>query len=186
MVERVKDQGIVVSVTDHEGDDSAVTQIKDRTQIDLVNLNAIIPFEFCYICCPLLVWFLSVELSIQEIIGYVLRVIGLPGTSIVAILDRRLNTPFPTDTKHALIVDCQAVVDFQIIPKSTVSFIRALHVYLLQLVRNLLILLLPRRQSSTVPLIIGRSGDMQHATSLADWITGRLDCLVKIRLPYLR
>ena len=39
-------QGIVVSVTKYIGDDSAVTQVEDCTQVNLVYRNPFIPSDF--------------------------------------------------------------------------------------------------------------------------------------------
>ena len=48
----------------------------------------------------------------------------------------------------------------------------------LQLLGNLFIFLLPGRQFSAVPLVIGRSGNVQHGASLIHRIAGFLDHLV--------
>ena len=54
-------------------------------------LVLIVPFEFSDICEPFLVWFICCELSIQDVFRDELRVIRLPGASVVRIFDRRLD-----------------------------------------------------------------------------------------------
>ena len=107
-------------------------------------LNAFIPFELRHIRQPLLVGLFSVEVPVQKVLGYVLRVLGLPCAAVVGIFNRGLNPTLPADTKHALVVDWNPVVDLQIIPEPTVTFLRLVHVHLLQLVSNLFVFLLPR------------------------------------------
>ena len=51
-VKGLKDQGIIVTVTDHKGNNTTVIEIQDGTEIDLVYLDAFIPFELCYIGQP--------------------------------------------------------------------------------------------------------------------------------------
>ena len=54
-IKRIKNQLVVVPVTNNAADDSPVTQIENRAQIELVDNRTFIPLELCYIGQPLFV-----------------------------------------------------------------------------------------------------------------------------------
>ena len=48
---------IIIVLTEHIGHDTPVTEIQNGTQIEFMYLNALIPFKFCHIGKPFLIWF---------------------------------------------------------------------------------------------------------------------------------
>ena len=79
-------QGIIVPVTKYIGNDSAVTQVKDCTQVNLVYCNPFIPFEFCNICEPFLVEIICMEITIYDVFCKELGILGMARTAIVGVL----------------------------------------------------------------------------------------------------
>ena len=74
-IKSLENQRIVIPVTYDIGNNTTVIEIKDRAEIDLVYLNAFVPFELCYIGQPFLVWLVRVEVSVKEILCYVLWIL---------------------------------------------------------------------------------------------------------------
>jgi hypothetical protein len=90
-------------------------------------LVLIVPFEFSDICEPFLVWFICCELSIQDVFRDELRVIRLPGASVVRIFDRRLDVSCSADPENSLVIDLYVVSAVQIIIDPAVSLGWILH-----------------------------------------------------------
>ena len=86
VVKGLEYQGIVVSVTKYIGNDSAVTQVKDCTQVNLVYCNPFIPFELCNICEPFLVEIICMEITIYDVFCKELGILGMARTAIVGVL----------------------------------------------------------------------------------------------------
>lgn len=78
----LKHQQIVVAVTNHVTDDSAVIEVQNGAQIYLVYLNALIPFEFRYVGKPFFIRLIRIELSVEQILGYVLWTLCLPRADV--------------------------------------------------------------------------------------------------------
>lgn len=87
-IQSIEYQSVVVSVTDDIGDDSAVIQVKDRTEIHLVYNGACVPLEFRHIRQSFLVGHGCVKLSVQLVLCNMLWVGSLSGTAVVLVLDR--------------------------------------------------------------------------------------------------
>ena len=151
-----------------------------------MNLYSFIPLELCHVCQPLLVRLFGVKVTVQKVLSNVLRILGLPSTAVVGVLNRGLDSALSAYSEHALVIDRNPMEDLQIISEPPVAFGRVLHVHLLQLVSYLLIFFLSRRQLPAVPFVIGRSGNVQQDASMVYRIAGFLDRLVQICLPYLR
>ena len=81
----LKHQRIVVAVTNHVTDDSAVIEVQNGAKIYLVYLNAFIPFEFRYVGKPFFIRLIRIELSVEQILGYVLRALCLPRADVAAV-----------------------------------------------------------------------------------------------------
>lgn len=64
LIQRIENQFVVVPVLNNIADDPPVTQVENRTQIELVDDRAFIPLELCYIGQPLFVWSSCPELSV--------------------------------------------------------------------------------------------------------------------------
>jgi hypothetical protein len=96
-------------------------------------LILIVPFEFCDICEPFLVWFVCRELSVQDVFRYELRIIRLACASVVRILDRGLDVSGSADPENSLVVDLYAMVTIQVIIDPAVSLSRVHHMDLFDL-----------------------------------------------------
>lgn len=123
-------------------------------------IHALIPLELCHICEPFLIGLIRMELAIQQVFGYVLRIAGTPGTTVTGILDCGPDILCRAYTKHALVIDMNAIVVFQIITDASVSLIRGLVVNALNEPRKLLILSCLSAYLATDPFVVGRPRDM--------------------------
>ena len=153
-------QRIVVSFAYHIGDNTPVIQVQNSAEIQLVYLHALIPLKLCHICEPFLIGLVCVELAIQQVFGYVLRIAGTPGTTVTGILDCGPDILHPAYTKHALVIDVYSIVVFQIITDAPVSLIRGLVVNALNEPCKLLILSCLPAYLATGPFVVGRTRDM--------------------------
>ena len=157
LVEGLEHQRIVVPFAYDVGNDASVVQVKDGTEIELVYLDTLIPLEFRDVGEPLFVGFVRTKLSIEQILGDVLRVLRLPGATVVAVLDGRLDTLGAADSENALVVDMDIVVVPKFVIDATVSLVRTLHVDLLHLFSKRLVLCRPGAQLAGCPLVICRA-----------------------------
>ena len=85
-IKRVKNQLVVISVTINIADDSPVTQIENRTQIEFVDDRIFIPLKLCHIGQPLFIWPSCPELPVQKILCCYLRVRSISGTPLFSEL----------------------------------------------------------------------------------------------------
>ena len=110
LVEGFENQRIVVALTKHIGHDAPVTEIQNGTQIEFVYLSSLIPLEFCYIGEPLLVGLCGIEPPVQKILGKILRIPRLPGTSAVVVFHGRAYISGSADAEHPLVIDMNVMV----------------------------------------------------------------------------
>jgi len=101
---------IIIVLTEHIGHDTPVTEIQDGTQIEFMYLNALIPFEFCHIGKPFLIWFLRVELSVQQVFNKILGSLCPSGAATVIVLYSGADIFGPADAQHPFIIDVDAIV----------------------------------------------------------------------------
>ena len=120
-------QRIVVVVTDNVGNDAAVIEVKNGAEINLVYLCALIPLKFCYIGEPLFIRFVRIELTIEQILGDILRILSLPGATVVAVLDGGLDALGAADSQDTFVVHMNAVVVPQFVIEAPVAFVRTFH-----------------------------------------------------------
>ena len=71
----LKNQRVVIPVSDHIGNNATVIKVEDRAEVNLVYLNALIPFELSNICEPFLVRPVRMKITGKKILSYVLRII---------------------------------------------------------------------------------------------------------------
>lgn len=121
-------QWIIVTLTYHKGNNAAIIQIKDCTQINFVNDCSFIPLEFRHIGKPLRVWFRRMEITIQYIFSNILRILSVASAAVVLVLNGRLDALDLANTQYVFVIDMNPVVMLQVIPDTPVSFVRALHV----------------------------------------------------------
>ena len=84
-VKGLENQWVVVPIADHIGDNSAIIEIEDRAEVDLVYLNAFIPFEFRYIGQPFLVRLVRMEVAVKEVFSNILRILCPPCSAMVTV-----------------------------------------------------------------------------------------------------
>lgn len=126
---------IVIALTQRIGRDAPVTEVQNSAQIKLMHLNTLIPFELRHISEPLLIGFVSVKLTAQQVFGKILRIPGLPGTAVVIIFHSRPYISGPADPQHSLVIDMDAIIMAQIVIQSPVVFIWAFRMDSFNLVR---------------------------------------------------
>lgn len=190
LVKGFENQRIIVVLTEHMGHDAPVTEIQNGAQIEFVNLNSLIPFEFCYIGEPLLVGLCGIELPIQKVLSKILRIFRLPGAATVAVLDRGADIPGPADTKHSLVVDMDTVVMTQIVIKPPIALVRTFCVDLLNLVRKSFIFGSSLAQLPGIPFVVSRASYMEqfagHFNGIALFRVCFPDGSIDMALSYFR
>ena len=122
-IKRVKNQLVVISVTNNIADDSPVTQIENRTQIELVDNWTFTPLELYYIGQPLFVGMPRPELSVQKILCCYLRVRGISGTALLSEFYGRLDMKHLAEIQDTFVAGSDIVVLFQIITDAAMSFV---------------------------------------------------------------
>ena len=123
LIQRIENEFVVVSVLNNVADDSSVTQIKDRTQIELVDDWAFVPLEFRHIRQPLFVWTTCPEFSVQKILCCHLWVRSISGTTLLSEFYGRLDMKRPAEIQNTFVAGSDIVVLFQIIPDAAMSFV---------------------------------------------------------------
>ena len=88
---------IVIVLTQRIGHDTPVTEVQNSAQIELMYLNALVPFEFRHISEPLLIGLISVKLAAQQVFSKILRILSLPGTTVVIVFHSRPYISNPAD-----------------------------------------------------------------------------------------
>ena len=166
LIQSLEYQRIVVVVTDHCRNDTAVIEIQDCTEIDLVNHRTFIPFELCDVSQPLLIGLVCMEFTVQQILGNMLRICSLSCAAMIGILDRGSDIQFPADSQYTLVIHGCAIVYFQVVPDASVALIRALCVDFLYHLSDMLVFILPGRDHSTAPFVVRGLRDAQDFACL--------------------
>mgnify|MGYP004547096413 CR=1 FL=1 len=122
-IKRVKNQLVVISVTNNIADDSPVTQIENRTQIELVDNWTFIPLELRYIGQPLFVGMPRPEFPVQTILCCYLRVRSISGTTLFSELHDGLDMKHTAEIQNTFVASSDIIVLFQIIPDAAVPFV---------------------------------------------------------------
>lgn len=189
-VKGVINQRVVVAVPDHISNDASVIQIKYGTEIDLTLLTVLVPFEFRNIRQPFLIRLVCMEVPVENILCQILRICGIPCTTMVRVLDGGLYVTAAADPQGTFVADVDIVVSFQIITDTTVTFVRTFGVDLFGKVCNTFILFLTFGQSSGKPVVVSIPGYAENAATRFYRITVFLmtvpDGHIQIALSYLR
>lgn len=154
-IEAIKDELVVIVVANGESNDSAVIEIQDGAQIELVNHGASIPLELCHVGQPLHVRGFCVEFAVQVVLRHMSRGCRTPGTSVPPELDGRLNVKNAVDAENTLVVDVNIMESVQFIPDSAMAHIWMYGVNFLNLVGNALIFLLTAALGVLHPAVVG-------------------------------
>ena len=185
----LKHQRIVVAVTNHVTDDSAVIEVQNGAKIYLVYLNALIPFEFRYVGKPFFIRLIRIELSVEQILGYVLWALCLPRATVAAVLDGGLNALGAADTQNAFVIDMYIVVMTQFVIDAPVALVRALRVNLLDLFRKRRVLYSTGTQFAGCPHIVCRARCVEQLTGqfngIARFLVRFSDRGIDMALSYL-
>ena len=188
--ECVKHQRIVIGIPNHIADNPSVIQIQDGTEIYFLYLNANVVLELSNIGQPFLVGLVCLKFPIQQIVCQIIWILALPGTAVVAVLNRGYNSAAPTDPEHSFVIHMGIVVTIQFILEPAVAHFRMLFVDVLNQISNTFVLSGSGRQFACCPSVISRSGNFQYLTRLIYWISLRFiaffDSKIQVRLPYLR
>ena len=131
LIQRVENEFVVVSVTNNVADDSSVTQIKNRTQIEFVDDWTFIPLKLCYIGQPLFVGMPRPKFPVQKILCCHLWVRSIFGTARLSEFYGRLDMKHPAEMQDTFVAGSDIVVLFQIIPDAAMTFVRMLLINLL-------------------------------------------------------
>ena len=123
LVKSFEYERVVIPFTDDMSDDAPVVQIEDGTQVELLRTVPIPVFELRDIGQPFLVWFVRMELAVQQVFGKILRILGPSGAVVVAVFDGGLDAPGPADAKDALIINMDSVVMPQLIIDPAVALV---------------------------------------------------------------
>ena len=118
--------------------------------------DTLIPFEFRHIGQPFLVWFVSMEFTVEQVPCYILRILGSPCTSMVTILDGGLYALGSANPENPLVVHMDAVVMSEIVIYAAVTFVRAVSMDFFYLFGNGCILLLSLARIPRCPFVVGR------------------------------
>ena len=179
---------IIIMLTEHIGHDTPVTEIQNGTQIEFMYLNALIPFEFCHIGKPFLIWFLRVELSVQQVFSKILGSLCPSGTATVIVLYSGTDISDPADAQHPFIIDVDAIVMAEIVVQSPVTFIRVFQMNLFNLVGQFLILRSPVAQLPGCPFVVSRTGHMEQFAGCLNrkpvFFTALFNGRINFPLPY--
>ena len=141
-----------------------VTEIQNGAQIELVDFVSLVPLEFCHIGKPLFVGLFSIKLSVQKILGKILRIFCVPGAATVVIFHGRAYISGPADAQHSLVIDMDAAVMAQVIVEPPVTLIRTFLVDLLKRVRKAFVLCSPLAQFTGSPFVVSRARCMEQFT----------------------
>ena len=152
----IENQGVIVRVSDNIGNDSAIIQVKDCTQINLVDFDADEILKLCHISQPFLVRSLCCKFSVQDVFRNELRVCCLPGTTVIGILDCGFNIFLTANPQHPLVICFDVVISFQVITYSAVALIRAFYMDLFNFISDSFIFCLISRNTSLEPFIVSR------------------------------
>ena len=190
LVKGLEYKWVIIPVADHIGNDTPVVEVQNCTEIDLVDLDALIPFELRYIRKPLLVGSLGVKLPAQQVFSNILRISGTSGATMIAVFDRGFNIALSANPQNSFVVDMNAVVMEKIVTDAAISFVRTFCVNFLYFLRQLFIFSSSGTFSTGQPPIICCPGYLEQCTGClycrSVFSAMFLDRSVNMALPYLR
>ena len=94
------------------------------------------------------------EIPVQVVSGDVCRIIAASGTALRLPLDRRLDAFFAADPQDTLIIHSDTMLPVQLIPYPPVSHVRMLFMDILDLLRDLFIILFAETDRAFQPAIV--------------------------------
>ena len=169
LIKGLENQRVIVAFTEYIGHNTPVTEIQNGAQIEFVNLGSLVPLEFCYISEPLLIGLCGIKLSVQKILGKILRIFCMSGAAMVVVLDRGTDISDLADAENPLVVDMNDAVMAQIVIEPPVALIRTFRMELFEFFRKPFILRSPPTQLPRSPLVVSRT---RRVEQLAGWLNG--------------
>ena len=125
-----------------------------------MDFYASVILEFCDIRQPFPVRSFCRKVSVQDVFSNELRIFSMPGASIVGVLDRRLDSFLPADSQYTLVVYLDPMITLQIIPDSSVAFIRSLRVDLFNLICNTFVFCVISGNAPVKPFVVSGTAYM--------------------------
>ena len=125
-----------------------------------MDLYASVILEFCDVRQPFLVRSFCRKVSVQDVFSNELGFFSMPGASIVGVLDRRLDSFLPADSQYTLVVYLDPMITLQVIPDSSVAFIRSLRVDLFNLICNPLVFCFISGNAPVKPFVVSGTAYM--------------------------
>lgn len=110
LVQGLEYQWIIVTFTNNKGYDSPVVKVKNGTQVHFMDNRILIPFEFCNIGQPFLIWGIGMEFTGKNVFCNVLRILRPSGATVAAVLNGGFYAFLPAYPKDTLIIYMNAVV----------------------------------------------------------------------------
>ena len=189
LVKGLKNQGVVVGITDDERHDSPVIEIQNGAEIELMLLSSDVILELCHISQPFLVWPVRMKSPVQNICCQVFWIGSLPCAAVVAVLDGRFNPFGSANAQHSFVVYRRIAEPFQIISYPPVSLVWLLVMNLLYQIPNTLILCGSLASVAGLPLVICGPGHPKNPALCVNGIVSFLvaisNCTVLAFLSYL-
>ncbi len=121
---------------------------------------ALIPLELRHIGEPLLIGLGGMELTVEQVLCDVLRILYPTCTAVVAVFNGGLNPSGPADTQNALVIHMNVFVVPEIVIDAPVALVRAVHVDLLNLFSQLRVFCGPETQLAGRPFVVCRARNM--------------------------
>ena len=125
-----------------------------------MDLYASVILEFCDVRQPFLVRSFCRKVSVQDVFSNELGIFSMPGASIVGVLDRGLDSFLPADSQYTLVVYLDPMITLQIIPDSSVAFIRSLRVDFFNLICNPLVFCFISGNAPVKPFVVSGTAYM--------------------------
>ena len=125
-----------------------------------MDFYASVILEFCDIRQPFPVRSFCRKVSVQDVFSNELRIFSMPGASIVGVLDRRLDSFLAADSQYTLVVYLDPMITLQVIPDSSVAFIRSLRVDLFNLICNPLVFCFISGNAPVKPFVVSGTAYM--------------------------
>ena len=125
-----------------------------------MDLYASVILEFCDVRQPFPVRSFCRKVSVQDVFSNELRIFSMPGASIVGVLDRRLDSFLAADSQYTLVVYLDPMITLQVIPDSSVAFIRSLRVDLFNLICNPLVFCFISGNAPVKPFVVSGTAYM--------------------------
>ena len=163
-IKRIHNQRIVIVVTNLIGHNPTIIEIQNGAQVYLMDFDADVILELCYIGQPLLIRCICMEVTIQIVPGDVCRIIATSGAALRFPLDRGLDVLLTADPQDTLIVHSDTMPFVQFISDPSVSHFRISFMDVLDLLCDFFVVPLTETDRILQPAIVSTAREMQVLT----------------------